>query len=952
MLKRIAITLFPMLMLLLAAGHTQAQTVSIKGVIQDADTARMLSKASVKLSPAADTSRGRFVTADDKGAFIFTDVKPGAYMLAFSFTGYQPQTRRITVGNTAIDLGEVLLIKKDKTLGDVVVVGKVPPARQKGDTTEFNVAALKVNPDATTEDVLKKAPGITIENGQVTAQGEQVRRITIDGRQYFGDDATAALRNLPAEVIDKVQVFDRLSDQAQLTGFDDGNGFKAINIVTKANMRNGQFGRVYGGYGTDDRYAAGGSVNFFKNNTRLNVIGLFNNVNQQNFSGEDLLGVNGQANAGRGGGGGRPGGFGGGFGGRGGGGFSVGQQPGIAKTNAFGLNFSDLWFKKMEVTASYFFNNSHTIARSETNRQLFLTGDSSQFYNQVSRSSADNFNHRINFRAEYKIDSNNTLIIAPNLSFQKNESWSELTGVNSTLGKQLINSTANLRNSQAAGFNLRNEITYRHSFAKRGRSISVNLNNSASNRNSDTYLDAISAYFNGGLLLGDTLRQYTDNSTRSNSIATNFAYTEPVGKKGQIQLNYNPQFTTNKADQRNFRYDKTEADYSNFDTTLSNLFDNKVRAQNAGLTYRLGDRDNQFSVGINFQHTRLLSEQQFPAVATLNKTFSNWLPNLQWRKQLSKQTSLRMFYRASVNPPSVNQLQNVINISNPLFITTGNENLDQSYTHFLTARINNTNAAKGRSLFAGFFGQMVSKYVTNGTWIATKDSAIANNITLRKGAQISKPVNLDGYYSLRSFATYGFPLKAIKSNLNLNAGLNYTRMPGLVNNQLNYSNNYNYSAGINIASNISEFIDFNVSYSANFNNVVNSIRPELNNNFYFHTTGAKVNLLTKNGWFILNEVTNQLYSGLADGFNQSFWLWNVSAGKKMLKNRRGEIKMSVFDLLKQNQSVARSIGETYIEDVQTQVLQQYFMITFTYSLRNFGQSAKRNASETPTLQRR
>jgi hypothetical protein len=173
---------------------------------------------------------------------------------------------------------------------------------------------------------------------------------------YFGDDATAALRNLPAEVIDKVQVFDRLSDQAQLTGFDDGNGFKAINIVTKANMRNGQFGRVYGGYGTDDRYAAGGSVNFFKNNTRLNVIGMFNNVNQQNFSGEDLLGVNGQANAGRGGGGGRPGGggFGGGFGGRGGGGFSVGQQPGIAKTNAFGLNFSDLWFKKMEVSASIF----------------------------------------------------------------------------------------------------------------------------------------------------------------------------------------------------------------------------------------------------------------------------------------------------------------------------------------------------------------------------------------------------------------------------------------------------------------------------------------------------------------------------------------------------------------------------------------------------------------------
>jgi hypothetical protein len=217
---------------------------------------------------------------------------------------------------------------------------------------------------------------------------------------------------------------------------------------------------------------------------------------------------------------------------------------------------------------------------------------------------------------------------------------------------------------------------------------------------------------------------------------------------------------------------------------------------------------------------------------------------------------------------------------------------------------------------------------------------IETNLTLRKGGQISKPVNLNGFYSIRSFFTYGFPIKPVKSNLNLNIGANYTRTPGLINNQLNYSNNYSYTTGINLASNVSEFIDFNISYNGTFNNVVNSINPSLNNKFYYHNAGVKVNLLTKSGWFILNDLTNQVYTGLADGFNQDFWLWNVSAGKKFLKNRRGELKASVFDLLKQNQSIVRNVGDTYIEDVQTQVLQQYFMLTFTYTLKNFGTASK------------
>ena len=299
---------------------------------------------------------------------------------------------------------------------------------------------------------------------------------------------------------------------------------------------------------------------------------------------------------------------------------------------------------------------------------------------------------------------------------------------------------------------------------------------------------------------------------------------------------------------------------------------------------------------------------------------------------------MRFFYRASVQLPNVNQLQNVINISNPLFFRTGNPELDQSYQHFVGGRYSYTDAPSGKNFFAGVFTRLNSDYVTNATWVASQDSIVGDGIVLRRGSQISKPVNLDGFVSLRSYLNFGVPLKFIKSNLNLSGGLTYERLPGQINDVDNFTNSYNYNVGVNIGSNISEYIDFNLNYNGSFNNVTNTVNPALNNRFYSHSAGFRLNLLTKSGWFVLNDVNNNIFSGLADGFNKNFWLWNVSTGKKFLKDQRGELKLSVFDLLKQNQSVVRNIGESFIEDVQTVVLQQYFMLTFTYTLRNFGKT--------------
>jgi hypothetical protein len=275
-------------------------------------------------------------------------------------------------------------------------------------------------------------------------------------------------------------------------------------------------------------------------------------------------------------------------------------------------------------------------------------------------------------------------------------------------------------------------------------------------------------------------------------------------------------------------------------------------------------------------------------------------------------------------------------------MSTGNPKLDQQYTHILSGRYTYTNTQKGQSFFANVFVQRANDYVANATYTAATDSLLAPGIVLYKGSQITKPVNLDGYWSFRSFFTYGQPIKFIKSNVNLNAGFTYSKVPGLVNNVSTVSNTYTYSTGIVIASNISERIDFNVSYNANFNTVKNTVQPQLNQNYITQSAGVQVNLLSKSGWFLQNDISNQTYSGLSEGFNQSFWLWNAGVGKKFLKDRRGELKLTVFDLLKQNQSITRTVGDSYVQDVQNLVLKQYFMMTFTYSLKNFGKAKASN----------
>ncbi len=926
----------PVLLVLIFTVATvvaKSQNISLTGKVANKGDNSAVVGATVKLVSLRDSSQAKLVVTDKNGNFVFNNLNASGYKLYISFTGYEKIEQRVNLQASNITPLSFSLAKVSTNLSDVTVVAKAAPARQKGDTTEYSAGQFKVNPDATAEDMIKKLPGVTVaKDGTVTAMGEQVRKVTVDGKDFFGDDATAALKNLPASVIDKIQVFDKLSDQAQLTGFDDGNSVKTVNIVTKSGIKNGQFGRIYAGAGTDSRYSAGGNVSFFKGERRLSLVGNFNNINLQNFASQDLLGVTSNSNSG---GGGR----GGGRGGQGGGGadnFNVGQSSGISKTNAFGINFSNVYNKKLTLTGSYFFNNSHNNNESLTNTETFAS-PKNQFSIQKSNSVTDNTNHRINLRLEYKIDSANSIFIIPSLSVQKNKSTSfsslnTYEDVTDSVNNSLSNSS-----SDRNGFNIRNNILFRHSFPKKGRTLSFGFNTTFTKNDAESITDAKYRYYDtAGVFTKDSAQnRLSDNNTNGHTIGGNVAYTEPIGKKGQLQFDYTLSVQKNKADQQTFAYDGQK--YTRFDTILSNRFDNSIATNNAGISYRLGQsRDEQLSFGVNFQHARLESQRIFPTTTSVDQSFATVLPNLMWRKKLSTNVNVRVFYRASTNFPSISQLQDVVNLSNPLYVSSGNPDLKQSYTHFLSGRYAYSNSKTSKSFFANLFLQTAGNYISNATYIANKDTVIQQNIVLKRGSQLTKPVNLNGYKSVRTFFTYSMPLKFIKTTLNVSTGFSYSKLPGMVSYQKTFTNSYAYNGGVVLASNISEFVDFNLSYTANFTNSKTNTKISTTSKSVNQVIGAQVNLLSKKGWFVQNDISGNTYSGLSGGLNQSFWLWNAAIGKKFLKNKAAELKLSVFDLLKQNRSITRTVADTYIQDVQTQVLQQYFMLTFTYSLKNFG----------------
>ena len=930
--------------MLLLTGSAFAQGHQIDGTISDADDHTTMPGAIVKLIMAADSTRSTGMATDDNGKFVFPNLADDYYRLQISYVGFKTQEQRVKLAGVDKHVGTILMVRNPTTLKDVPIIAKEERVQQKNDTTEYNAKAYKVHPDATAEDLVTKMPGITSDNGTVKAHGETVQKVYVDGKEFFGDDATLALKNLPAEVIDKVQVFDKWSDQAQFTGFDDGNSQKAINIMTKSGRNNGVFGKIYAGYGylDDSKYSAGANVNWFEGDRRISVIGMANNVNIQNFATQDLLGVIGTASQRSGSG------TNGGFGGRRGGGsigsggyggaagtnnFLTGQQGGISTTYSAGLNYTDVWGKKkkVKITGSYFFNQSNNINNTDLTNQYF--NDSSTYYKENNSTTSRNINHRVSLRLEYAIDSMNKLIFSPKISLQQNNQNNTIFGQTTTGLTEFAGQSQSAYHTFNFGYNLSGDILYQHKFKKPKRTLAIDISSTVNDKTGNSTLNSINKF--AETTDSTILDQQATFYNRSYTVSGSLTYTEPVGKTGIIQLNYNPSNTWNTSDKETYNLDTAAQTFSLLDTTLTNKFNNIYMTHRGGITYRLSTKTMNLSFGVNAQYALLSGQEVYPVTFATNKNFFNILPSAMFTYRFSTTSSLRIFYRTSTSPPSITQLQNVIDNSNPLLLSTGNPNLKQAYSHSLILRYGLTNRVKAQSFFAFASATYTQQYVGTSTTIANRDTFLANNVILHQGSQLSQPVNLNGSLNVNSFFTYGFPIDKIKCNMNLNAGATYQRTPGLIDNLNNLSNTYNINGGFVLGSNISEKVDFTVSYSGSYNIVKNSLQTSSNNNYFNHTAGIKFNWLFYMGYVFNTSLQNTFYEGVSQGYNLDIFLWNASLGYKFFKDRSLEVKASVNDILNQNTGINRTVTDTYVQDSKTQVLKRYVMLTVTYTLRYF-----------------
>ena len=952
-MRRFALILLP---LLVCSSALFGQQTRLTGTALDFVTRAPLSGANITLISSADTTVKKFTSANTQGVFLFPSVVPGTYLMKVTFLGYQDYQKKITLLGNGLDVGSLFLVQTSIPLKEFLVTGEAPPVVQVGDTVMFNSKAFKLNVDATAEELVSRLPGVTVENNTVKAQGEDVSQVLVDGKRFFGDDPMIALRNLPAEVIDKIQVYDKMSDQSELTGFNDGQTTRTINIITRPERRRGQFGRAVAAFGDEGRYQAVGNVNFFQGTRRLTVLAQSNDINQQNFSTQDFLGAMGGGGifGGGGGGGMRGGGGGGGVGGgRGGGGegsrgvvatgamqamqnnFSIGQQNGINTTHALGLQFSDTWQDGTVVEANYFFNLTDNTKDQLTNRQYFLSPDTSQYYRQSNLTDGRNYNHRLNLRLEYSIDSVNQIIFTPRASLQSNASTSNYNGLNWLMQNIPISESGTANRTDVDGYTSTNSLVFRHKFDTRGRTLSVQANANLSDRKNERYLESANKYYYATRVQADSVDQLANTRTKGYTYSANLAYTEPLGASGLAQMNYTISKSNNSTDKKSYNFDVTDALYDLLVPGLSNEIVSGYLTHRGGLGFQYRVQDFDINVSLGFQSAGLSADRTFPKSVKTDKSFTNLLPAVTMYFGPSRRNSIQVLYRTATNPPSIGQLENTVNNNNPLFLSAGNPDLKQYYSHTLTTRYVTTNLQTMESFFALVSGSVINDYIGNALLLAARDTVLEGEIVLKQGSQFSRPENLGTQRSLRGLLTYGFPFKLIESNINVNGGVTYNGTPSVLNRMRNTGNTYTLTTGVSLSSNISTELDFALSYNANFNTLRNSMNTDQNNQYFSHNASFRFNWTFWEGFSIRTDVRNQLYTRSQTGYRQSYTLLNVVLGKKFLSDNRAELSLQGFDLLNQNKNVSQTVTDTYIEEQQTRNLNRYFLLTFSYRLNNF-----------------
>ncbi|TAH30153.1 MAG: TonB-dependent receptor [Cytophagales bacterium] len=929
--------LFLFLSLLFLSFSLFAQKINIKGNIKDSAQV-VIPIATVMLLSPVDSSLVQYTPTDDNGAFELRNVPSAQYILKIACIGYKNYIQNLNV-TYSLNLGTIQL--KDEILKEVVIVGEKNPITIKKDTIEFNAGSFKTRPNASVEELLKKLPGVEVDReGNIKAQGQDVQRILVNGKEFFGSDPKTATKNLPADVIEKIQIMDRKSDQSTFTGVDDGQKMRTINLETKNKDKKMSFGKIMGGIGNDNRFESKGNYNVFDKNNQLSFIGMGNNVNQSGFSFSDYMDFSGQ---GQGmGGGGMAGAFGGGGGGRGmmgGGRASAGAMGmnlnfgananggnfGVLQNIAGGINLNKQISSKIELNGSYFLSSVNNLIDKTQNRETFLPS-SSFIASQNDNQRNINYNHRLNMTIDYKIDSLKSLKFTGNVGYNQGENTlnSNAVTLNNLDILQNNNERNTLNNSEGLNFNL--GLLYRQRFLKKGRTFSTNLTATGNNQNQNGNLNTINRFFvpsnfNLAFIQANTQVNY------GSGYGIRSTYTEPLTQKILLEVNHQLQRNENESSRNVF---DVNGDVRTINSNLTNAFDNIFQFNRIGTNIRFTEKKYNFSVGASGQFSTL--EGNFSNGTSVSRNFNNVLPNARFNYSFSASKSLNFNYDTDIREPSIQQLQPVLNNTDPLNISTGNSNLRPEYNHRVNLNFYRFNVVSFTNLFTG----INASYTENAI---TTSQTITENFV-----RTSQPVNTRGSWNLVNYVNYGFRIDK-KNRFNIGTNITLNQSINLLNNQESNINQQNL--GGNLRYDLTLDDKFDLTLRGDWSNQQTRYDFNANQNQTFfnetYTLQSNLNLGTK-AW-ISTDMNYIIYRSLTSDFYQELPLWTTSISAFVLKGNKGELKFSVVNILDRNLGITQNAGVNYIQQERIASLGRYFMVSFTYSLSKITKPTERKGMQ-------
>ena len=903
-------------------AFAQQSGVNVTGSVVEQGSDTPIEQATVRLLNVKDSAMVRGVVSARNGSFTLKNVKKGSYLLHITFIGYDPlyQPLQITGKKNPVNVGKLELSDGAIELGEAVVIGKAPEVTVRNDTVEYNADSYKVTEGSVLEDLLKKMPGVEVDSeGKITVNGKEVKKVMVDGKEFFSDDPKVASKNLPAKMIDKLQVLDKKSDMAQMTGFDDGEEETVINLTVKPGMKQGWFGNAYGGYGSKDRYEGNAMVNRFVNNDQITFMGGTNNTNNMGFS--DLAST---MFSGMGGGGGRRGGF--------------GAGSGITSSGNAGLNFSKE-FKpdKLTLGGNTRYSHSDNDARSKSDRQNILPGDSSSYDNSeaMSRTKSDNFG--VDFRLEWKPDTMTQLIFRPSFSFSHsmNDNFSDATTLDNE--RDTVNTNKSSNYSESNGYNLNASIDFSRKLNNKGRVFSATL----SGGNSDSYSDGMNrsdiVYFNQTDALKNSI---IDQRSRYDNKGFNYrayvSWVEPIGHNNFIQATYSISQRKQEALKNVYNQD-ADGIYNVLDSAYSQSYRNNFISQRASLSFKSQREKFNYTIGLNLDPSYSSSEN-FVGDTTLSKITRkvvNLSPMAQFNYMFDKRTNLRIMYNGRTSQPSMTQLQPVADISDPTNITIGNPDLNPRYTNNVFIRFQQFTPEKQRAFMI----------MANGSYIIN-DIVSYTSYNQETGVKTTTYKNVNGNYSGNVRMMLNTPLKNKKFSINSMTMASFANSNGYINEEKNTNRNLILSerGGIDFRS---SYLDLGVNGNIRYNATSNSLQKENNQNTFNYGAGGYTTIYLPLNFKIESDVNWSTNSGYGDGFKQNEVLWNASASKSFLKNNQGTLRFKIYDILQQRSNISRSVTASYIQDSEYNTLGSYFMVHFIYRFSIFKGGASASDVKTP-----